>query len=121
MLSNEVIKKLALENGFKLKEQGCGQFDLNSYVCAFAHALEQAVLENQPVNEVSPIVEPTYFDTHNMYSEADACVEFCHIDEYTYEQAIAFVEALGHTVRDGGYCGYDDMFKDWRGYVNVKV
>ncbi len=38
-MTNEEIKKIALENGFKLKEQDDGSLDLNSYVYKFAHAL----------------------------------------------------------------------------------
>lgn len=36
------IKELALENGFKLKEQVSGNMDLNAYVYDFANAIEQA-------------------------------------------------------------------------------
>lgn len=39
MIDCEKIKKLALENGFKLKEQASGNLDLNSYVYEFAEAL----------------------------------------------------------------------------------
>ncbi len=38
-MTNEEIQKIALENGFKLKEQGDGSLDLNFYVYKFAHAL----------------------------------------------------------------------------------
>jgi hypothetical protein len=38
-LSNEDIKKLALENGFKLKEQPIGELDLNHYVYDFANSI----------------------------------------------------------------------------------
>ncbi|WP_151675931.1 hypothetical protein [Acinetobacter soli] len=43
MIDCEKVKKLALENGFKLKEQASGNLDLNSYVYDFAEAL----LKNQ--------------------------------------------------------------------------
>lgn len=39
MIDCEKVKKLALENGFKLKEQASGNLDLNSYVYDFAEAL----------------------------------------------------------------------------------
>lgn len=38
-VSNEVIRKLALETGFALKEQADGEMDLNPYVYDFARAL----------------------------------------------------------------------------------
>ena len=38
----EKIKKLALANGFKLKEQASGNMDLHSYVYEFANAVWQA-------------------------------------------------------------------------------
>ena len=38
-MNNETIKKIALENGFKLKKQSNGEMDLNPYVYDFARAL----------------------------------------------------------------------------------
>lgn len=38
-MNNEQIKHLALQNGFKLKEQPDGTMDLNPYVYDFAVAL----------------------------------------------------------------------------------
>lgn len=39
MLTNDQIKEIALQNGFKLKEQPGGEMDLNPYVYHFARAL----------------------------------------------------------------------------------
>lgn len=41
-LSKDQIKAIALDNGFKLKEQPDGSFDLNPYVYDFAKALRKA-------------------------------------------------------------------------------
>lgn len=41
-MTNDQIRKLALENGFKLKKQPDGTEDLNPYVYAFARALISA-------------------------------------------------------------------------------
>lgn len=38
-MTNEMIKAIALRNGFKLKKQADGSFDLHSYVYDFARAL----------------------------------------------------------------------------------
>ena len=38
-MTNDQIKEVALANGFKLKEQPCGEMDLNPYVYDFARAL----------------------------------------------------------------------------------
>lgn len=65
--------------------------------------------------------KPDYYEEYKFYSKEDACIEICHNEEYTYEEAVEFVESLGHKVVDGGYVSYDDMFKDWRGFVNVEV
>ena len=50
-ITNEQIKKIALENGFKLKDQPNGELDLNPYVYDFARALLQsyAVSEHDQV------------------------------------------------------------------------
>lgn len=39
LMHKELIKKIALENGFKLKEQPNGLIDLNPYVYVFANKL----------------------------------------------------------------------------------
>ncbi|MEG0153730.1 MAG: hypothetical protein RR744_11265 [Cellulosilyticaceae bacterium] len=66
------------------------------------------------------IKQPDYFERCTFYSE-DACIEICNDAEYLYEDAVLFVESLGYTVKDGGYMGYDEMFRDWRGFVNVII
>ena len=38
-MTNEQIREVAIENGFKLKEQPDGEMDLNPYVYDFARAL----------------------------------------------------------------------------------
>lgn len=43
MLTNDQIKEIALQNGFKLKEQPGGEMDLNPYVYHFAKTLESGV------------------------------------------------------------------------------
>lgn len=40
MIDNSEIKKLALQSGFKLKEQPDGSMDLNPYVYEFARKIE---------------------------------------------------------------------------------
>ena len=46
-LKNNHIQKMALDNGFKLKEQPNGKMELNPYVYDFANALtDQLKLEN---------------------------------------------------------------------------
>lgn len=45
MLNKETIKQIALENGFKLKEQPDGSMDLNPYVYEFANAIAEHCLE----------------------------------------------------------------------------
>lgn len=46
MLNPEDVKKIALDNGFKLKEQPDGSLDLNPYVYQFADALAAFVLQS---------------------------------------------------------------------------
>ena len=45
-LKKESVKQLALEAGFKLKEQPDGNKDLNPYVYTFADKLGEAVAED---------------------------------------------------------------------------
>lgn len=40
MLDRHAIREIALESGFKLKEQPDGSIDLNSYVYEFARRIE---------------------------------------------------------------------------------
>lgn len=49
MVTKEQIKELALANGFKLKEQPDGSFDLNPYVYEFAEKLlDLKIAESKP-------------------------------------------------------------------------
>lgn len=41
-MNKERIKDIALANGFKLKEQPCGEMDLNPYVYKFSRELLKA-------------------------------------------------------------------------------
>jgi hypothetical protein len=43
MIDRSTIKQIALEQGFKLKEQPDGSMDLNPYVYTFARVLETQV------------------------------------------------------------------------------
>ena len=67
------------------------------------------------------IKTPNYFEKYKFYSESDACIEIQNDSEYTYHDAVGFVRSLGYTVRSGGHVEYDDVFKDWRGYVNIVI
>ncbi len=53
------VKKLALDNGFKLKDQGDGVMDLNPYVYSFAEALAHKVIE-ETVNGMEEVNDSTY-------------------------------------------------------------
>lgn len=46
-MNNEIIKKLALENGFSLKQQASGNMDLNAYVYDFAKAIADYAKNNE--------------------------------------------------------------------------
>lgn len=61
---------------------------------------------------------PDHYEKYKFYSKEDACIEICHNTEYIYDEAVEFVKSLGFKVT-GGDMWYDEMFKDWRGYVNV--
>ena len=64
------IKEIALENGFKLREQASGNMDLNSYVYIFAEKLLEnkqaeidelkAKLEQQPLWVSIDLLKPQY-------------------------------------------------------------
>lgn len=45
MIDKSVVKQIALEQGFKLKEQPDGSMDLNPYVYTFARVLETQVIK----------------------------------------------------------------------------
>jgi len=47
LLTEEDIKRLALENGFKLKQQPSGEMELNPYVYDFARALIDAAKSSE--------------------------------------------------------------------------
>lgn len=67
------------------------------------------------------IKAPDYFERYKFYSECDACIEIQNDSEYTYHDAVEFVRSLGYVVRSGGHVEYDDVFKDWRGYINIVI
>lgn len=46
----ERVRELALQYGFKLKEQPDGTTDLNPYVYEFAYALIYETVNNEPLN-----------------------------------------------------------------------
>lgn len=46
----ERVRELALQYGFKLKEQHDGTEDLNPYVYEFAYALIYETVNNEPLN-----------------------------------------------------------------------
>ena len=54
-MNNETIKKIALENGFKLKKQPDGSDDLNPYVYDFAKAIAANAIANIDVVELVSI------------------------------------------------------------------
>lgn len=64
---------------------------------------------------------PDYYERYKFYSKEDACIELQHNSEYSYRDAVKFVESLGLKVVDGGYVLFDPVFDDWRGYVSVEV
>lgn len=63
---------------------------------------------------------PDHYEKYKFYSKEDACIEICHDTAYTYDEAVEFVKSLGFKVT-GGDMWFDEMFKDWRGYVNVDL
>ena len=56
-MTNQEIRKLALENGFKLKQQPHGEMGLNPYVYDFARAVidqsSQEILDEHPLPPLS--------------------------------------------------------------------
>jgi hypothetical protein len=65
-ISDEVIRIIALQYGFKLKEQSSGENDLNPYVYSFARKLinmaseQNAVAPTPPANERNPYQSDDY-------------------------------------------------------------
>lgn len=53
MIDRSTIKRMALEQGFKLKEQPDGSMDLNPYVYTFARVLETQVRKEIIVSLIS--------------------------------------------------------------------
>ena len=79
-VSNEFIRKIALENGFKLKEQGIDlHMDLNPYVYDFARALIASVSDPEQIMQDN-------IDTHNETVKAKQIKEFCFWMGYRGEQ-----------------------------------
>ena len=62
-MTNEDIKKLALEFGFTERKQSGGQNDLNLYVYTFANALIDLAAKNER-EECAKLAEQTVCDTH---------------------------------------------------------
>ena len=56
-MTNDKIKEIALENGFKLKEQPNGEMDLNPYVYDFARALlrHQNQILSKEITDYHPV------------------------------------------------------------------
>ncbi len=62
-----------------------------------------------------------YYELFKPYSAEDICIELQNNSEYSYAEATKFVESLGYTVKDGGNVSYDNVFDDWRGFVNIEL
>lgn len=60
MLTNDQIKEIALQNGFKLKEQPGGEMDLNPYVYHFARALVEHA-ENSAVLQSDCMINQEWY------------------------------------------------------------
>lgn len=56
-MSEQQIKKLALANGFKLKEQADGNMDLNPYAYDFARALVQTAQQQKKIEQLQVEVD----------------------------------------------------------------
>lgn len=59
-MNKETVKKIALENGFKLKEQSNGSLDLNPYVYVFANKLIEHSGLGQQKNVIQDSSEKIY-------------------------------------------------------------
>lgn len=81
-MNNEQIKQLALESGFKLKEQPDGSMDLNPYIYQFAEKLITASQNNWiSLSESMPKIDEwaLFLDGNNsMYSSTSNPI---HIDK----------------------------------------
>lgn len=89
----QIIKELALANGFSLKEQASGNMDLHSYVYEFANAIEQAAKASVVEGFVLVPKEPTK-DT--LIEIASVCIgdDFANLNEARDLYKAAIKEAL---------------------------
>lgn len=81
-ISNEVIRIIALQYGFKLKEQLSGEDDLNPYVYTFARKLINMATEKAAVAAPTPAAQE---DEHDSY------LTNCHIISRQEEDKPLFV------------------------------
>lgn len=89
----QIIKELALANGFSLKEQASGNMDLHSYVYEFANAIEQAAKASVVEGFVLVPKEPTK-DT--LIEIASVCIgdDFANLNEARNLYKAAIKEAI---------------------------
>lgn len=73
---NQVIKKLALQHGFNLKQQPNGEMDLNPYVYDFAKALLGQYLSPSNYIRIGALVKVTHID------EVDRLVNGVKLGDY---------------------------------------
>ena len=85
-MNNDQIKEIALANGFKLKEQPCGEMDLNPYVYDGVRAAIK-----QKLKEV--MAELKSMESNDNTIEMSAMLDMCqdvterHIDELSEVQS----------------------------------
>lgn len=96
MIDCEKVKKLALENGFKLKEQASGNLDLNSYVYDFA----EAILKDQQLGQSKATLDVVaerqrQISAENYTPDQD--------DAYTQNELTRAAEGYIHTVVSRGW------------------
>ncbi|MCO8088214.1 hypothetical protein NI451_07490 [Acinetobacter indicus] len=137
MINNELIKNMALENGFKLKQQPTGEMELNPYVYQFAwalinQALDLAVLKNDcMINQVwfmkgTPVAGLIQTAEANYQAEVvaqNSKIEFGTDDHQTWwAHEVPFYGTVQmECINENGLVEWDIFFSGcWQGPFNSK-
>lgn len=83
-LSKDLVRNIALANGFKLKLQPDGEMELNPYVYDFAELIAQMAISHHLANNSNDWDEVDTIDVDMSWDEwddTDCCASHCNCDQ----------------------------------------
>lgn len=124
-MNNESIKKIALSNGFKLKQQTDGSMELNPYVYDFAKYLSEELLkenaELRSTNEFLRSQFKKYMQTADIsiYMDAMNSTPTQHLADIKADAVVKFTEHVKYNFE--GIMSDDALIDFGNEYINSKL